>query len=349
MIPIKVSLVSTILNDRKGAEDLLEDLRSQSRLPNEFVVLDGGSTDGTFEWLRDASANLPYELRVFQERGANVSRGRNLAIENARHDVVLTTDFGCRLHRDWIKELTAPFERDPAVEIVTGSWKIRDEDIQTPVQWAEWALAGGRMGLNATPTCLASTRSLAFRRRAWLDFGRYPEDLTLAGDDAIFSLWMVAAKRNIAAAPRAICYWHRFPKLWSYFKEARRNFRGAGEAAVFLSYGVYVGFTFVFEITSAAAVVLLIVAAFLGVATWIAVSFAATVAVLFWLRRITRWTRSARLLASVGRSQYWPWVIALESGTRWNSLLGYCQGLIGGFSKASDCRRRLKTLGVSRW
>ena len=346
---VSISLVSTVLNDKDGAEHLLKDLRNQSRIPDEFVILDGGSTDGTFELLQNAAREQPYNLRVLQERGANVSRGRNLAIENARHDIVLTTDFGCRLHRNWIKELVTPFEDNPAVEIVTGSWKIRDDDIRTPVQWAEWALAGGRIGLTATPTCLASTRSLAFRRRAWLDFGRYPEDLTLAGDDAIFSLWMVAAKRNIAAAPEAICYWHRFQNLWSYFKEARRNFRGAGEAMVFLSYGVCVGFTFVLELASAAAVVLLIVAAFLGVATWVAVSFTATVAVLFWLRRITRWIRSARLLASVGRSHYWPWVIALESGTRWNSLLGYCQGLIGGFRKARDCRRRLKTLGVSRW
>lgn len=345
---MKVSLVSTILNDRDGAVDLLSDLRAQTRFPDEFVVLDGGSRDGTFELLNEQALSLPFKLTVLQEKGANVSRGRNLAIEAAEHEVILTTDFGCRLDSRWVEKLVEPFEKDPSVEIVTGSWKIRDEDLHTPVQWAEWALSGGKIEFVATETCLASTRSLAYKRQVWRDFGTYPEDLTLAGDDAIFSLWMVAAKRKIAAAPEAMCYWHRFSKLKSYLKEARRNFRGAGEAIFFLSYGVKVGITFALETISLLTLLGAAIALPFGFPFWAFLVIALMTTVL-WSKRVVRWVRSSQILKRAGQGSYWPWVVALESGQRYNGVLGYWEGFFHGFRHCQLCRERMKRLNVKRW
>lgn len=345
---IPCSLVSTVLNDRSGAENLILDLYGQTRLPDEFVVVDGGSTDGTLEYLEKESLRSPFPLRILLVPGANVSRGRNVAIENARHDVIVTTDFGCRLDSRWVEELMAPFARDASVEIVTGSWKIRKEDVRTPAQWAEWALCGGRMELIATPTCLASTRSMAFSKQVWQEFGRYPEDLTLAGDDAIFSLWMIASKRRIAAAPQAICYWHRFPYLRSYWKEARRNFRGAGEAVFFLSFGVKSGFLFILEVATlgvaAAALIALIAGA--APALWMIPGLAAP---LVWSKRLIRWYHAGKTLAGERKAALWPWVVALDLGNRARGLWGYWEGFLHGFLHCRSCRQRLSAFGINRW
>ncbi len=345
---IPVSLVSTVLNDRHGAENLLADLAQQTRLPDEFVVVDGGSTDGTYEYLCEKAKSLPFRLRVIQEKGANVSRGRNLAIDKAVHEVILTTDFGCRLDTNWVKELVTPFEQDTSIEIVTGSWKIPEQDVQTPAQWAEWALAKGKLELIATPTCLASTRSLAFNKQVWIEFGKYPEDLTLTGDDAIFSLWMVSAKRNIAAAPKAMCYWHRFPKLKSYWKEAKRNFRGAGEAIFFLKYGVKVGILFTLETLSLVALITLLLLLPLGVPIQLFYGVA-TLTVLIWIKRLLRWFEAIQLLSNVRKSSYWPWVIGLELGKRINSVVGYWLGFFYGFKHCQTCRKQMRQLRVRRW
>lgn len=345
---LSCSLVSTILNDRDGARDLLADLAAQTRFPDEFVVLDGGSRDGTYEFLQAEAARLPFKLRVLQEKGANVSRGRNLAIDAAVHPVILTTDFGCRLDSRWVEALMRPFEADDSVEIVTGSWRIKPEDVHTPAQWAEWALNGGKMEFIATETCLASTRSLALKKKVWEDFGRYPEDLTLAGDDAIFSLWMVAAKRRIAAAPDAICYWHRFEKLRSFLREARRNFRGAGEAVFFLNYGIRTGALFVLEAGSA----LLLVLALLGLLAGLNPLWAAGAAVLFaaaWAKRFAKWSRAIAYLRSAGRGADWPAVPAFELGVRYNGVLGYWQGFFGGRARCRACREKMAALKVPRW
>lgn len=345
---IPVSLVSTVLNDRQGAENLLADLVKQTHLPDEFVVVDGGSRDGTYEYLCEQSKTLPFALKIIQEKGANVSRGRNLAIEKASYEVILTTDFGCRLDADWVKELVSPFERDTSVEIVTGSWKIPQEDVQTPAQWAEWALAGGKLELVATPTCLASTRSLALKKQVWLDFGKYPEDLTLTGDDALFSLWMVFAKRKIAAAPKAMCYWHRFPKLKSYWKEAKRNFRGAGEAIFFLNYGIKVGVMFALETLSFLTLVSLLALLPFGIPTWL-LGLAGIITLFIWSKRLFRWFGAIQLLSNVGKSSYWPWVISLELGHRANSVYGYWLGFFYGFKHCQACREQMSQLAVRRW
>ena len=342
------SLVSTVLNDIEGVREMLADLCAQTRFPDEFVVVDGGSKDGSYEHLQSEAARLPFKLRVLQEQGCNVSRGRNLAIDAAANEVILTTDFGCRLDPGWVEGLMRPFEADPTVEIVTGSWRIRPEDVHTPAQWAEWALNGGKMEMVATPTCLASTRSLAYRKHVWAEFDHYPEDLTLAGDDAIFSLWMVAAGKKVAAAPDAWCYWHRFEKLRSFLREARRNFRGAGEAIFFLNYGIRTGALFTLESISA----VVLIAALLGLPFGLPPLWAGGALVmfaLFWAKRFAKWAGAIGYLRSVGKGCFWAMVPRFELGVRYQGVLGYWQGFLHGRNHCRACREKMLALKVPRW
>ena len=343
-----VSMVSTVLNDRDGVRLMLDDIERQTRLPDEFVVLDGGSKDGTYEYLLRRAKSLPFRLVALQEKGASVSRGRNLAIEAAANDVIISTDFGCRLDSDWLSELAAAFEQDPSVEIVTGSWRIRDEDIHTPAQWAEWALSGGKIQLIATPTCYASTRSIAFKRQVWLDFGKYPEDLTLSGDDGLFASWMVVAGRKIAAAPKAMCYWHRHETLKGFFNESRVYGRGMGEALFNLNYGVKVGFMVLLEIFSLGFIACAVIAWSFG-ASWHLLGIGLLVVVLAWSRRVWRCLQCTAMLSKVGLLRHAPWVFALDFGRRWHGVLSYWRGFAYGLRHCRACRAQMKHLGLPRW
>ncbi len=125
---MKVSVIATVFNEREAIERLLQSLEAQSRRPDEVVITDGGSTDGTLDTLSAwvASGRLP--LRAFKKSGANISEGRNAAIAMATSDVIAVTDAGVWLEDGWLEALVAPFEAQssfPFVAAVAG-WFVAD-------------------------------------------------------------------------------------------------------------------------------------------------------------------------------------------------------------------------------
>ena len=50
---MKISIITVCRNDRKGLEKTLESIRAQDCADYEWRVIDGNSSDGTAEWLRE--------------------------------------------------------------------------------------------------------------------------------------------------------------------------------------------------------------------------------------------------------------------------------------------------------
>ena len=120
---MKISVVATVYNERANIERLLASLAAQTRSPDEVVICDGGSTDGTAEALRAYAAAVPDRLprvQVLEAPGANISQGRNLAIAAAEGPIVAVTDAGVRLDVAWLERLSEPWQRDPATLAVAG-------------------------------------------------------------------------------------------------------------------------------------------------------------------------------------------------------------------------------------
>src|SRR3982074_2130356 len=112
----RTSLIVTVLNEVSTLDTLLQSIERQTLLPDEIVVADGGSTDGTREALQRWTSRLP--LRVVDARGANIARGRNLAIEAATGELIAVTDAGVRLEPDWLANLRGALT--PEVGLVGG-------------------------------------------------------------------------------------------------------------------------------------------------------------------------------------------------------------------------------------
>jgi len=50
-MPMRVSVVATVLNEADSLPRLLDSLAAQTRLPDEVVICDGGSPDGPLSLL----------------------------------------------------------------------------------------------------------------------------------------------------------------------------------------------------------------------------------------------------------------------------------------------------------
>src|SRR5207247_11187865 len=78
--------VSTVLDASAEIGDFLASVASQTRPPDEIVIVDGGSVDGTVQALRAAPG-----VTLVEETGANIARGRNLAVRADRKSTRLNS------------------------------------------------------------------------------------------------------------------------------------------------------------------------------------------------------------------------------------------------------------------
>src|SRR5512137_1033883 len=135
---MKTSVIVTVKNEGASIRRLLDSLAAQTRPPDEIVICDGGSTDGTLDALK-AEQRLP--LKVIVRPGANISQGRNAAIAEAAGDVIASTDAGVVLAPEWLQELIKTFEvsGQPTVGTTTQVSAVAGfflPDVRTPLEVA---------------------------------------------------------------------------------------------------------------------------------------------------------------------------------------------------------------------
>ena len=220
----KVTLVATLRNEAESLPAWIESLLRQIRPPDEVVIVDGGSTDGSLEQLIQMVERVPFPVRILSEQGANIARGRNLAIAQAAHEVIACTDLGSRLTPDWLAYLIAPFEDDPLLEVVAGWYEVGGRG-----RSARRLLGPSLETLNPA-VFLPSSRSIAFKKSAWKSVGGYPEWMTLTGEDTVFALELRRACPRWAFAPDAIVEWAAPDGLRAYWRKIEHWSFGDGEA-----------------------------------------------------------------------------------------------------------------------
>jgi glycosyltransferase involved in cell wall biosynthesis len=179
MTHLDVSLITTVFNERKSIEGFLESIANQSCLPAEIVIVDGGSSDGTPEFIKAYQEHSSLNI-VLISQACNISQGRNLAIAAASCDIILVTDAGCILGKEWVNHMVQPFITHSDVDVVGGSFVIAGV---TPIQKA-FAVVGYKDQPKNNP----SSRSFAFRKQCWLAYP-YPENLKVHEDTVLCNKW----------------------------------------------------------------------------------------------------------------------------------------------------------------
>lgn len=243
-----VSVVATLRNEEDSVAGFLDSLLSQSRLPDEIVLVDGGSEDRTVERAK-AVAQQDGRVRVHVVPGANIARGRNVAITYARGDLIAVTDAGTVVDHRWLEELLRPLEADVLADVSSGFFDPGGTGLFERVLAA--IITPHESEIDAA-TFLPSSRSVAFRRSAWERVGGYPEWLTHC-EDLVFDLAMRKQGARFAFAPAARVSWNARSSLRSFFKQYYTYGRGDGQARLwprrhFVRYATY--------LMSAAAVVM---------------------------------------------------------------------------------------------
>ena len=242
-----VSVITTVYNEAEAINRLLESLAAQTRPPDEIVICDGGSSDGTVALIEAWAAHRMMPVTVIVEMGANISRGRNVAIAAARGPIIAATDAGVRLDSRWLEHLVAPWEgvgRDDAPVAVAGFFL---PDVEGIFQSAMAATVLPLPEELDPKRFLPSSRSVAFTKDVWVATGGYPEWLDYC-EDLIFDFAVNKLRQDkpsaFAWAPNALVYFRPRTTLRSFWTQYYRYARGDGKADLFrkrhaIRYGIY--------------------------------------------------------------------------------------------------------------
>ncbi|MCL4360281.1 glycosyltransferase [Patescibacteria group bacterium] len=169
-----ISVVIPAYNEEALLPKTLTSLRHLIRKPDEIIVIDGGSTDGTKAIARRSGASV----YTIQHRG--IGYARQQGIEHAKGDVIAFTDADTLVPDDWLTKIEQTLSR-PSVSCVFGTFRVPDG-------WLPYRIYINRlqpilnqfyfwMGIPMAPG-----QNIAFWKKKALAVGGFPTDFKIAED-----------------------------------------------------------------------------------------------------------------------------------------------------------------------
>jgi hypothetical protein len=229
---VQFTLISTVRNEADSATSWLNSLLQQSRKPDEVIITDGGSTDNTVAILQEFARSFPIPLKVISAPGANISRGRNIAVQNASFPIIAASDFGSILDQDWLKNLIHPCDVDEQIDVSCGHYDAVQKDDIDRLSASLFILDIGKLN---PQTFIPSSRSIAFKKVIWERAGGYPEWLTDAGEDTYYDYMIKRQRSQWAFVPQAKVFWQAPRSFRNLYKTIFRYARGDGESGLMAS------------------------------------------------------------------------------------------------------------------
>lgn len=222
-----VSLITVVYNEADNITNFLKSYLEQEYYAEEFIIIDGGSKDGTPDILNEFSRthsllNMKVISDVKYSKAFSISPiadARNAAIELAKCDYIAVTDAGCIMDKNWLFEVIKPFD-DSSVEVVSGWYEaICDNEFQE--KFADIFLPK-KEDTNAEEY-LPSSRSIAFKKSCWKVVNGYPNK-SYFGEDTMYDILLKEKGFKFYFVPDAFVYW-RVPEN---VKEACRKYFNYG-------------------------------------------------------------------------------------------------------------------------
>lgn len=203
---MKVSFITTVLNEEQNIQILLSSLFHQAKRPDEVIIVDGGSNDKTIKIIKEFILDIRSEefrkrFKILIKKG-NRSICRNEAIKRAKGDIIVVSDSGCILDKNWIKNIIKPFI-NPKIDVVAGYYRGMARSIFEKCLIPYVLIMPDKIDPH---NFLPSSRSMAFKKRIWEKAGGFPNEHS-RNEDYVFARKLKKIHAILYFKRSAIVYW----------------------------------------------------------------------------------------------------------------------------------------------
>lgn len=116
---MKLSIITIAYNNIVGLKDTYESIRRQTFRDFEWIIVDGGSTDGTKEFLREHDSEIAWWC---SEPDKGVYNAQNKGTQHAQGEYSIYMNSGDSFFADDVLEHL--FEKEYDVDVVYGNWML---------------------------------------------------------------------------------------------------------------------------------------------------------------------------------------------------------------------------------
>ena len=196
-----ISVVIPAFNAEPSLARCLSSLRNQTAPPDEIVVVDDGSTDGTAEVARS------FGVSVVRQDHLGPAVARNNGAGHARGDILLYTDADCEPESDWVEQMVRPFG-DPGVAGVKGAYRTRQREAIARLAQCEFEERYDRLERFQTID-FVDTYSAAFRLDAFRAAGGFDTAFPEANNEDVELSYRLARAGHTLVFNRHAVVYHR--------------------------------------------------------------------------------------------------------------------------------------------
>ena len=125
-------------NGERYLEEQLVSIAKQTRLPDEIVICDDGSTDDTIKIANEISKQLPFLVRIYENPdNLGVTKNFEKAIKLCEGDIIFFSDQDDILMPEKIEKIVEVFRNDPDIGYVFSDAQVVDEELH-PLGYTMW-------------------------------------------------------------------------------------------------------------------------------------------------------------------------------------------------------------------
>lgn len=219
--PTTFSIVVPAFNERDDITATLDALLAQRHRPKEVIVVDGGSTDGTRELLRERAARDAITL-IEEPRRRGVAAARNAGIDAATGDVVVILNADVVPPPDFLQRLDEAYRR--------GAGMVSVQSRVINMDCATGRFLQATHDLEYGPDAVGWTEGFSCRREA-ARRARFPEELPGAGGEDVEFFARLRGQDLKWDVDYSIVVSHRVPPTLGQFWQ---QWRGRGNAVPYV-------------------------------------------------------------------------------------------------------------------